>query len=316
MENLLTVNVVTYNHAEYIKECLDSLLSQETNFGYIIRIFDDCSTDGTTEICQQYEEKYPDKVFLFPNSVNENLHNCIRSYENIKTKYYMYIEGDDYCCDNSKFQKQIDILEAHPEYVFCAHNTKISGGNLGREISKRQGEYEPLDEGVLIEKNFISPHISSKIVRTECIKIDKDNPKPYLFDATQTMIQLMQGKAYHIGKTMTVYRVSLKGCFSSLDYLHKIKRFKSELLNFNEYTKGKYEPLVIKLIAAQTMFYIMSECKANKGHEKIFYNLRNVNSRKALKRYLFPLFVTDILNLPRDIIRLIKEYYISKQVKN
>ena len=63
---LLTVNVVTYNQALWISQCLESILAQQTNFGIVIRIFDDCSTDGTTEICQKYAEKYPEKIKFFP----------------------------------------------------------------------------------------------------------------------------------------------------------------------------------------------------------------------------------------------------------
>ena len=95
---LLTVNVITFNQEKYISHCIDSLLSQKTDFDYIIRIFEDCSTDNTAAICKSYAEKYPDKIEFYPSSVNLGAErNALRSYQDIRTKYYMFIEGDDYC---------------------------------------------------------------------------------------------------------------------------------------------------------------------------------------------------------------------------
>ena len=58
----VSVCVVTYNQEKYIAECLDSLVSQETDFKFEIIVGEDCSTDGTRAIVQQYVDKYPDIV--------------------------------------------------------------------------------------------------------------------------------------------------------------------------------------------------------------------------------------------------------------
>lgn len=46
----------TYNHGKYIKNALDSFISQETNFNYEILIHDDASTDNTADIIREYEK--------------------------------------------------------------------------------------------------------------------------------------------------------------------------------------------------------------------------------------------------------------------
>ena len=85
----LTVNVITYNHEKYIQECLDSILMQKTDFDYIIRVFDDASTDTTQDILKQYKEKYPDKFELFLAEKNLSadkdgtFFNTIRAYKDI-----------------------------------------------------------------------------------------------------------------------------------------------------------------------------------------------------------------------------------------
>jgi cellulose synthase/poly-beta-1,6-N-acetylglucosamine synthase-like glycosyltransferase len=65
VEPVVSVLVQTYQQKDFIKECLDSILMQETTFEYEILVGDDGSTDGTREICQQYAENYPGKIRLF-----------------------------------------------------------------------------------------------------------------------------------------------------------------------------------------------------------------------------------------------------------
>ena len=69
-EPLVSVVVITYNHEPYIKECLDGIISQKTDFPIEILVNDDCSTDNTASIIKKYELKHP------------NLFRCIYQTEN------------------------------------------------------------------------------------------------------------------------------------------------------------------------------------------------------------------------------------------
>jgi glycosyltransferase involved in cell wall biosynthesis len=62
---LVSVTVTAYQHVNYIKECLDGIIMQKTNFDFEIIVGEDESTDGTRELCIEYAEKYPDKIRLF-----------------------------------------------------------------------------------------------------------------------------------------------------------------------------------------------------------------------------------------------------------
>ena len=59
---LLTVKVLTYQHAPYLRACLDSILMQETSFDFNILIGEDDSSDGTRAICLEYAKTYPTKL--------------------------------------------------------------------------------------------------------------------------------------------------------------------------------------------------------------------------------------------------------------
>jgi len=116
----VSVNVLTYNQEELVKETLDSILSQECCFAYEIIIGEDCSTDNTRNVCLDYQHRYPEKIKLvLPDNNGGLMVNCMNVCNEDRGKYVAVIAGDDYWCDNKKLQKQVDFLEANPEYGVC-----------------------------------------------------------------------------------------------------------------------------------------------------------------------------------------------------
>ena len=123
---LVSICCVTYNHAPFIRKCLDGFLMQKRDFPIEILIHDDCSTDGTTEIIKEYAAQYPD--LIFPLYEEENQYSRggagkmdLYNYNRARGKYVAYCEGDDYWTDPLKLQKQVDFMEAHPDYSICFH---------------------------------------------------------------------------------------------------------------------------------------------------------------------------------------------------
>jgi glycosyltransferase involved in cell wall biosynthesis len=112
MQNKLTVCLITYNHRKYIREAIDSIFSQKTTFGWNVHIYDDHSTDGTTDILREYQQQYPDKITLIiqPQNVGaaENWRQLLQS---ASAPYIAYLEGDDYWIDVHKLEKQYAVLE-------------------------------------------------------------------------------------------------------------------------------------------------------------------------------------------------------------
>src|SRR3954469_12007804 len=70
---LVSVCVQTYQHVNYIKDCMEGILMQQTNFPFEILLGEDQSTDGTREICIEYAQKYPDKIRLFLHHRENNI---------------------------------------------------------------------------------------------------------------------------------------------------------------------------------------------------------------------------------------------------
>lgn len=125
MQPLVSICCVTYNHAPFIRKCLNGFLMQETSFSVEILIHDDASTDGTDGIIREYADKYPEKIFpLFEeqNQYSQGVKVDFFNYNRARGKYIAYCEGDDYWTDPLKLQKQVDFLESHSDYSVCFHN--------------------------------------------------------------------------------------------------------------------------------------------------------------------------------------------------
>ncbi len=123
MVPLVSCCIITYNHAAYIKQAIESVLHQKHNYAFEIIIADDCSTDGTLEIVKLYQMKYPEKIRLVPGTVNVGAaKNFMNLLSTASGKYIAYLEGDDYWSNELKLQKQIGFMEAHPEFSTCFSN--------------------------------------------------------------------------------------------------------------------------------------------------------------------------------------------------
>jgi glycosyltransferase involved in cell wall biosynthesis len=120
-----SVCMITYNHKEFIAQAIESVMMQQTDFDYELVIGEDCSTDGTREICLTYREKYPDKIRLFLHEKNLGMiRNYAETFSRCTAQYVAVLDGDDYWTAPHKLQKQVDFLEAHPDYAICFSRTE------------------------------------------------------------------------------------------------------------------------------------------------------------------------------------------------
>lgn len=168
---LLSVCVRTHNQERFIRKALDSVLRQHTTFPFEIIVSDDASNDGTVAILREYQKQYPDKIRLLLSETNiggpENLKRVIEASE---AKYVTCLDGDDFYTDDYKLQKQVDVLEAHPEYAACFHNTWYADEN-GRlcGLFNRPDFHAVHDAREFIRERWFVP-IHSAVLRREYIE--------------------------------------------------------------------------------------------------------------------------------------------------
>lgn len=120
------VHCITYNHAAFIRQALDSFLMQKTTFPFEVYISDDASTDQTPQILQEYAARYPQKIKIFLHEKNQGMTpNFLELVARIHSPYVCMCEGDDYWTDPLKLEKQKQFLDTHPECSMVFHPAKI-----------------------------------------------------------------------------------------------------------------------------------------------------------------------------------------------
>lgn len=168
MQCLVAIHCLVYNHEPYLRDCLEGFVMQKTNFPFVAVIHDDASTDASAAIIREYEEKFPN--IIKPIYENENLYkknkHLLRQIMNAAidataAKYVAMCEGDDYWTDPLKLQKQVDFMEANPEYGLCYTDYSIcdSEGNLIEDSHYMNGSDKPIltFEEHLFRQGYIAP---------------------------------------------------------------------------------------------------------------------------------------------------------------
>lgn len=204
---LLSVCVRTRNQERFIGEALDSVLRQHTTFPFEIIVSDDASTDGTVGILQDYQKQYPEKIRLLLQETNiggpENLKRVIEASE---AKYVTCLDGDDFYTDDYKLQKQVDVLEAHPEYAACFHNTWYADGE-GRlcGLFNRPDFHAIHDAREFIRERWFVP-IHSAVLRREYIEFPKWYNTVMNDDYVVHLSVAKHGPYYYMPDVMVAYR--------------------------------------------------------------------------------------------------------------
>ena len=137
----VSIVCITYNHAHYIRECIEGFLMQETSFPVEIIIRDDCSTDGTTAIIREYEAKYPKiirPVYEAENQYSKGIRPSLVALKHARGEFIAMCEGDDYWTDPGKLERQVALLDEDGSVIMSAENAVVSSGDSQFTFSNRR----------------------------------------------------------------------------------------------------------------------------------------------------------------------------------
>lgn len=282
---ILTVVTTTYNHEKFIEKCIESIVSQKTNFKFELVISDDCSTDNTRSIIKKYQEKYPDIIKPIFRSTNLGaMENFIQTLNSVHTKYVALCDGDDFWTDNSKLQKQVDFLEKHQEYSIAFHKTLIfyDDGSDSESSTHPNNIKTDLDLNDLIKENFIPAN--SVVYRWKYLKKDsllKEFPKNIVpGDYFLHLVHAKCGKIHFINKVMSNYRRQPGGMWYltskngddtafHLKYGEKYLRFYRSVEKLLDLSEGTFKINKDWLIQRTILAYLR---KFKRKKFKTFYN--------------------------------------------
>lgn len=223
----VTIGITTYNLEKYIAQALDSVLMQKTNFDFDILVVDDASTDKTQEIIKKYAKKYPQKVkYLFNEKNGGSLYSSNKLFNHIHSPYISFLDGDDYWLDESRLQKQVDFLDAHPEYTMVGGNTiYLKENQLAEKVISNKYLDKTFEWKDKVEDRCPFVHTSAILLRNVVYKDGMpsgyiqaqktmDNPV-YRGEDIRFLHHLEKGKLYIFPEDFSVYRIHDAGLWSS-----------------------------------------------------------------------------------------------------
>jgi len=257
---MVSVCVLTYNHANYIRQTLDSILAQDLKQPFEVLIHDDASTDGTVEILKEYEAKYPDVIKPLYETENQFSKSEIKNISGIynfpraQGKYIAMCEGDDYWTDNHKLTRQVQYMEKNPDCTMCFHsalqiNSDVVSKNQMRPYTKSQ----QITPNEIIDKKSGYP-TASLLLRADLMKALPDfYMQAPIGDIPMQLTMAAAGYAYYIDEPMCAYRYNAPGSwtrdmYSSPDFKEKQIDYRDKMLRmydqFNEFSNHKYSGAV------------------------------------------------------------------------
>ncbi len=225
---IVSVCCPTYNHELFIAQAIDGFLMQRTDFPFEIIVHDDASTDRTRDIVRDYQSRYPQRIRIVQQEQNQKSRGkkALPILISLARGQYIAVcEGDDYWTDPHKLQKQVNFLEANPEYSLCFHDAFIEKFSSGEQWDPRGAHPLRTTYGLedISRGNFI--YTTSVLFRRSALTLF---PPPWydrlpMGDWPLWILCAKQGAIGHLNDCMAVYRLHERGVWSSKSDLQQVE---------------------------------------------------------------------------------------------
>ena len=267
---LVSILSITYNHSKYVAQALDSFVMQKTGFDFEVIIADDASTDNNQVVIKTYAYKYPDiiKPILRDKNIGMNP-NFLDALSKCQGKYIAMCEGDDYWTDPYKLQKQVDFLEANPDYGLI-HTDYLAFNENKKKIDEkyRSKNRERVKNGKiffeLLKGNFIGTPtvcVRAKLMK-EFVEVIKNRKLWYVYDYWFWLKISLKTKIFYLNEKTVNYRVHTDSTSRGKNFF-KIKKpllinnilfeaLKHKYINKSEFWKA-YIVLIYALIRSNNI---------------------------------------------------------------
>lgn len=203
--------MITYNQAEYVQQALKSVLDQICDYEFEVIISNDASIDNSDKLIRELIKTYPNgnRVNYFYQSTNLGMNSNFQfAYQICRGNYIAMCEGDDYWSDQFKLQKQVDFLEANPDFALCYHpvevrfpdgNMEVDFGVIGISDKSESSIYD-----LAVLGNYI--HTPSVIFRNVLKQLPTNFMKTPIGDLFLWILVAQYGKIKRLPDNMAVYR--------------------------------------------------------------------------------------------------------------
>jgi glycosyltransferase involved in cell wall biosynthesis len=249
---LVSIFCPTYNHSKYIEQCLNGIVMQKTNFRFEVFVQDDASTDASQKIIKEFAEKYN---FIVPVLHTENIYSKggnLNEYffKKAKGKYIAFCEGDDIWTEPLKLQKQVDFLEANPNFTICFHNARKliqeTEDDSGLFFIKQSKDIFTITD--IIKNNFI-PTLTCVFRNNLFKEFPNWFSNAYPGDWPLHILNAQYGKIKYIDEIMATYRLHEQGICSGSKPIDNYEKSMVTLKNVRDHLNYPYSLLMSNTIS-------------------------------------------------------------------
>ncbi|TLD82029.1 glycosyltransferase [Helicobacter sp. MIT 05-5293] len=255
---IISIIMSNYNQGHFIRQAIDSVLSQKTTFPWQLIITDDNSTkDNSKDIIKEYQKQHPDRILcIFSDKNTGYLSNILRAKSIAKTTYFTLLDADDYWTDCDYLQKAVDYLNenldvvAYTQNVLCIKENGDKFPFIGKKKESKKYNIEdyftdrmPITQTTgqvfrnVIFQNAI-PEIMLKSVGTI-------HERSFEGDVDRLIMHLKFGDIYFANEYSGVYRILSTGIWNKLSKAEAAMISAQAYIDYNEYFDYVYQHFFI-----------------------------------------------------------------------
>lgn len=258
----VSVCMIAYKHEAYIRQAIESILSQDVDFPIELVIGDDCSPDGTAAICEEFARRDP-RVRLLSRERNLGvMPNFTRTLLACAGEYVAVCEGDDYWTDPQKLRKQVHFLDVHPDYAGAAHQSMVITDNVPVRNFKKNVRSTLTTTDLIGGRLF---HTASVMFRQPVLGLFSVSPLVLSCDRLLNFCISFVGKVHYSEECMCAYRLHSGGMSSNAS----VEQMKLDL-NCISYLK-RVQPAFPKYQYLSYVYATIGLCKAARIGQKLSY---------------------------------------------
>ncbi len=300
----VSVCIITYNQEKYIGQAIESVLMQICNFAIEVIIGEDFSTDETGKICRDYKNNHANIKVLAGNENIGMVNNFLRTSKACSGRYIAMLEGDDFWTDPYKLQKQVDFLEANPDFILCYHDkTHQKDGVIVREST-----YDFKADKYFVQEEVFAANILTVTVVFKNILNEHPFPEAFrnlpLYDFGAWAYLSLFGKCAYLNFNGATYRIHTDSFFSSKEpianYSKMLRLFRLLRSHFPQHYQPNFEyyalliyfmiteelrgqPLSAKYLYYLSVLFIKSSQYSNHEFRDFYRSLYKTRIKRKIK---------------------------------
>lgn len=268
----VSVILPVYNCENFIFETVQSVLNQ-TFTDFELLIIDDCSTDRTVSIINQFNDK---RIQLIVKEKNTGYTDSLNYAISIaKGQYIARMDGDDICVA-TRFEKQVAFLDANPKIILCGSAIQIIGTDT---ILRHPASHEAIKVKLCFGTSFYHPSVMGRVEVFRANLYDKTYEPAEDYDLWTRLA--FQGELANLEEVLLWYRVHENQVSNEKKLIQNKNALLSKLNMFASFElENHFEANLINLIIGRQKPNTIYECEAIQNITQFL-----IHENKALKMF-------------------------------